>query len=62
MFSENKDEYSHSFTFYCDACGYEMEFHTDELKEATQNLRDCGGKVVYDEDLKEYYHYCPDCI
>ena len=62
MFTQDTQNYATFFTFTCDDCGEEIYGYSDTLKEAVDTIKQDGWRVVYDEDLKDFYHYCLNCI
>ena len=61
MFTQDTKSYATSFTFTCDDCSEEISIISDTLKQAVEAIKQDGWRVVYDEDLKEFYHYCSEC-
>ena len=61
MFTQDTKSYATSFTFTCSDCSEETTTESDTLKEAVDAIKQDGWRVVYDEDLKEFYHYCTNC-
>ena len=62
MFTSNDQGYTCIYTFTCDDCGAEQEVTAEDLKIASMALRDEGWKIKRDEDLKDWYHYCGECV
>lgn len=46
-------------TIACDKCGEEY-VATGSYKECVEDAKYAGWSVIYDQELRSYYHYCPD--
>ena len=61
------DESMMSYNYYCDGASCDAEVIVDDLrnnyslKMASEEIKSKGWRIVYDEDLKQFYHYCPEC-
>jgi hypothetical protein len=62
MFTQDTKSFDTSFTFTCDDYGEEISTISDTLKQAVDAIKQDGWRVVYDEDLREFYHYCESCL
>ena len=54
MFTQDTSSYSPSFTFTCDDCSEETTVLCDTLRQAVDEIKQYGWRVVYDEDLKDF--------
>lgn len=48
-------------TLTCDGCGHEDDYETGDqadYKDACNQAKNGGWIITYDQNLREYFHYC----
>lgn len=57
------DNEMNTITVCCDGNGCVFNEFVDSIdfSEAAKQIKANGWRIVYDEDTKDFFHYCPVC-